>query len=122
MLSLAYILYSVKNLKLVSQNKETNLLSTSLYRIHSIYDFLKLISVLKKGKQFQQMTMYNNTMWEKWIQTYLMMNLLKKITYFKKTRKLREVKWIIQIHIIYYFPVFLSLSVCVWRSTALFSR
>ena len=122
MLSLAYILYSVKNLKLVSQNKETNLLSTSLYRIHSIYDFLKLISVLKKGKQFQQMTMYNNTMWEKWIQTYLMMNLLKKITYFKKTRTLREVKWIIQIHIIYYFPVFLSLSVCVWRSTALFSR
>ena len=68
------------------------------------------------------MTMYNNTMWEKWIQTYLMMNLLKKITYFKKTRTLREVKWIIQIHIIYYFPVFLSLSVCVWRSTALFSR
>lgn len=84
MLSLAYIPYSVKKLKLVSQNKETNLLSTSLYRTHSIYDFLKLISVLKKGKQFQQTTMYNNTMWEKWIQTYLMMNLLKKITYFKK--------------------------------------
>ena len=77
MLSLAYILYSVMRLKLVSQNKETNLLSTSLYRTHSIYDFLKLISVLKKGTQFHQMTMYN-TMWEKWIQTYLMMNLLKK--------------------------------------------
>ena len=83
MLSLAYILYSVMKLKLVSQNKATNLLCTSFYRTHSIYDFLKLISVLKKGMQFHQMTMYN-TMWEKWIQNYLMMNLLKKITYFKK--------------------------------------
>ena len=59
MLSLAYILYSVMKLKLVSQNKATNLLSTSFYRTHSIYDFLKLISVLKKGTQFHQMTMYN---------------------------------------------------------------
>lgn len=39
MLSLAYILYSAMKLRLISQNKETNLLSTSLYRTHSIYDF-----------------------------------------------------------------------------------
>lgn len=48
-LSLAYILYSAVKLRLISQNKGTNLLSTSLYRAHSIYDFFKLRSVKKKS-------------------------------------------------------------------------
>lgn len=49
MLSLAYILYSAVKLRLINQNKGTNLLSTSLYRTHSIYDFFKLRSVKKKS-------------------------------------------------------------------------
>lgn len=39
MLSLAYILYSAVKLSLKSQNKGTNLQSTSLYRIYIICDF-----------------------------------------------------------------------------------
>lgn len=49
MLSLAYILYSAVKLRLISQKKGTNLLSSSLYRTHSIYDFFKLRSVKKKS-------------------------------------------------------------------------
>ena len=49
MLSLAYILYSAVKLRLISQNKGTNLLSSSLYRTHSTYDFFKLRSVQKKS-------------------------------------------------------------------------
>ena len=48
MLSLAYILYSAVKLRLMSQNKGTNLLSTSLYRTHSIYDFFKTKICLKE--------------------------------------------------------------------------
>ena len=59
MLSLAYILYSVMRLKLVSQNKETNLLSTSLYRTHSIYDFFKLRSVKKKSVSTDDRVQYH---------------------------------------------------------------
>lgn len=49
MLSLAYILYSAVKLRLISQNKGTNLLSTSLYRTHGVYEFFKLRSVRKKS-------------------------------------------------------------------------
>ena len=42
MLSLLYFLYSIVKLRLINQNKGTNLLSTTLYRTYNIYDFKKL--------------------------------------------------------------------------------
>lgn len=59
MLSLAYILYSAVKLRLISQNKGTNLLSTSLYRTHSIYDFFKLRSVKKKSVSTDDRVQYH---------------------------------------------------------------
>ena len=57
--SLAYILYSAMKLRLISQNKGTNLLSTSLYRTHSIYDFFKLRSVKKKSVSTDDRVQYH---------------------------------------------------------------
>ena len=57
--SLAYILYSAMKLRLISQNKATNLLSTSFYRTHSIYDFFKLRSVKKKSVSTDDRVQYH---------------------------------------------------------------
>lgn len=57
--SLAYILYSAMKLRLISQNKGTNLLSTSLYRTHSIYDFFKLRSVKNKSVSTDDRVQYH---------------------------------------------------------------
>lgn len=59
MLSLAYILYSAVKLRLISQSKGTNLLSTSLYRTHSVYDFFKLRSVKKKSVSTDDRVQYH---------------------------------------------------------------
>lgn len=57
--SLAYILYSAMKLRLISQNKGTNLLPTGLYRTHSIYDFFKLRSVKKKSVSTDDRVQYH---------------------------------------------------------------
>lgn len=59
MLSLAHILYSAVKLRLISQNKGTNLLSANLYRTHSIYDFFKLRSVKKKSVSTDDRVQYH---------------------------------------------------------------
>jgi hypothetical protein len=59
MLSLAYAFYSTVKLRLVFQNRGTDLLSTSLYRTHCIYDFVKLRSVQKKSVSTDDRVQYH---------------------------------------------------------------